>query len=152
MTATIDTNLLVFAVDESSPRHERARRLIEWIATGPQVVHLFWPALMGFVRIVTHPSIFARPLSAEAAEAAVERLIVRPHLRVGGELEHFWTAYRQTSEGVKPRGNLVPDAHLVALMRQAGVSTIWTHDRDFRKFSGITSKDPFTDRYAKGFE
>ena len=44
------------------------------------------------------------------------------------------------------RGNLVPDAHLVALMRQHGVRTIWTHDRDFRKFNGIRVVDPFAQR------
>jgi hypothetical protein len=31
------------------------------------------------------------------------------------------------------------------------VSQIWTRDRDFRKFDGITLKDPFDDRYASGF-
>jgi predicted nucleic acid-binding protein len=52
---------------------------------------------------------------------------------------------------LKPRGNLVPDAHLVALMQQQGVATIWTADRDFRKFDGITVLDPFSDRYRDGF-
>jgi hypothetical protein len=41
------------------------------------------------------------------------------------------------------RGNLVSDAHLVALMVQNGVGTIWTHDRDYRRFSGIEARDPF---------
>jgi predicted nucleic acid-binding protein len=31
----------------------------------------------------------------------------------------------------------------VALMRQHGVSTIWSHDRDFLKFRGIKVQDPF---------
>lgn len=41
------------------------------------------------------------------------------------------------------RGNLVPDAHLVALMHQYGVRTIISHDRDFKKFDGIRVEDPF---------
>ncbi len=36
------------------------------------------------------------------------------------------------------------DAHLVALMNQHGVSTIWTHDVDFRRFDGIRVYDPVT--------
>jgi uncharacterized protein len=44
---------------------------------------------------------------------------------------------------VSPRGNLVPDTHLVALMHQHGVATIWSHDRDLRRFSAITVRDPF---------
>jgi len=152
MTMTIDTNVLVTAVDNSSPHQHRARQLLDWVSEGPHVVHLFWPTLLGFVRIVTHPSIFGQPLSREMAEAAVGRLIDRPHLRVEGELDGFWTAYRRVAADVEPRGNLVPDAHLVALMQQHGGATIWSHDRDFRKFSGITVKDPFDDRYSTGFE
>jgi uncharacterized protein len=41
-----------------------------------------------------------------------------------------------------PRGNLVPDAHVVALMLQHDVPTIYTHDRDFRRFDGIDVIDP----------
>jgi predicted nucleic acid-binding protein len=35
------------------------------------------------------------------------------------------------------------DIDTATLMRQHGVSTIWTHDRDFRRFDGITARDPF---------
>ena len=40
------------------------------------------------------------------------------------------------------RGNLVPDAHLAAVLRQNGIRTIYTHDRDFRKFDFLEVKDP----------
>jgi predicted nucleic acid-binding protein len=60
-----------------------------------------------------------------------------------GEGDGFWSSYRRIADVVKPKGNLVPDAHLVALMHQHGISTIWSHDRDFRKFEGITVRDPF---------
>lgn len=152
MTATVDTNVLVLAVHESHPRQDRARALLEWVAAGPAVVHLFWPALMGFLRIVTHPSIFAHPLDPHDAIAAVDRLVGRPHVRVGGELDDFWASYRRVAGEVTPRGNLVPDAHLVALMHEHGVTTIWSNDRDLRKFGGITVRDPFVERYSRGFE
>lgn len=42
-----------------------------------------------------------------------------------------------------PTGNVVPDAHLVALMLENDVRTIWTSDRDFRRFRGIEVRDPF---------
>jgi uncharacterized protein len=71
---------------------------------------------------------------------------------VVGEGDRFWEMFKRTARSVTPRGNLVPDAHLVALMVEHGVSTIWSGDRDFRKFSGITVKDPFDDAYSAGFE
>ena len=72
MTATVDTDVLVLAVHASHPRQDRARALLDWVAAGPAVVHLFWPALMGFLRIATHPSIFANPLNPDDAIAAVD--------------------------------------------------------------------------------
>ncbi len=41
------------------------------------------------------------------------------------------------------RGNGVPDAHLVALMRQHGVAAIYSRDRGLRAYEGIEVRDPF---------
>ena len=38
-------------------------------------------------------------------------------------------------------GELVPDAHLVALLHQHGVTTLYTHHRDFRKFKRIRVRE-----------
>ena len=40
------------------------------------------------------------------------------------------------------RGNDVPDGHLAALMRQHGVRTVYTRDRDFRRYDGIAMGKP----------
>lgn len=151
MTTTVDTNVLVYAADASSPRQARARDLLQWLASGPAMLHVLWPAVMGFLRIVTHPAVFDDPLGPEEAMDAVDRLVRRPHVRVEGEGAGFWAAYRSTAEGTAPRGNLVPDAHLVALMREQGISTIWSADRDLRRFDGIRVNDPFAPRYDAGF-
>lgn len=66
------------------------------------------------------------------------------HVRTGAEGPRFWSVYRATTADIAPRGNLVPDAHLAALMRQHGVGTIWTRDRGFRQFEGIRVIDPFS--------
>lgn len=41
------------------------------------------------------------------------------------------------------RGNLVPDAHLAALLLQHGVRRLYTVDRDFRKLYFHDVADPF---------
>jgi len=68
------------------------------------------------------------------------RLLARPHIRAAGEGERFWSLYQ--SEGGKARGKAVADTQLVALMREHGVATIYTRDRGFRRFDGITVRDP----------
>jgi len=143
VSATVDANLLLYASDEASGFHVRALELVEEVARGPGLLYLFWPVIMAYLRIATHPAIFHSPLSAEAAGANIGSLLDRPHVLSPGEEDGFWGTYRDVTDGLVVRGNLVSDAHLVALMRQYGVATIWSHDRDFRKFEGITALDPF---------
>ena len=143
MTVTLDTNVLVHASDESSSFHDRAIGLLAALAAGPELVYLFWPVALGYLRIATHPTIFQKPLSAAEATANIDDLVSRPHIRTSGEADGFWGTYRAVTGAVPARGNLVPDAHIVALMLQHGVSTIWSHDRDFLKFPGIKVRDPF---------
>lgn len=141
--STIDANILVYSTAKDSPFHDAAEVLVAQLAVGPDLVYLFWPVLMAYLRIATHPVIANTPLSNEQAETNVMQLIERPHVRVVGEQDQFWAHYRVVAADVRPTSNLVPDAHLVALMLENEVRTIWTHDRDFRKFRGIEVRDPF---------
>lgn len=121
----------------------QAQQLVARFAAGPELGYLFWPVLMGYLRIATHPIVFARPLSLARAAANLDALVQRPHVRVPSEGRDFWLIARAALDEVSAAGNLIPDAHLVALMRAYGVSTIWSADRDLRKFDGIRVKDPF---------
>lgn len=143
MSATLDTNVLLYASDESSPFHAPAIHFLEALARGSELVYLFWPTVTAYLRIATHPAIFASPLAASEAVANVDGLIGLPNVQTAGERERFWSAWRDVVGDAPPSGNLVPDAHLVALMRENGVRTIWTNDRDFRRFDGIDVRDPF---------
>ena len=143
MSVTVDTNVLVYASNEADPLHQRARALIEELAAGPDLVYFFWPALLGYLRIVTHASILPRPLTPDEATRNVAQLLGWPHVRAPGERAGFWDLYRATA-GDHARGNEVPDAHLAALMRQYGVSAIYTRDRSFRRFDGVEVRDPFS--------
>jgi toxin-antitoxin system PIN domain toxin len=143
MSRAIDANVLLYASDASSPQHSRARAVVEEIAAGPGIVYLFWPAVMAYLRLATHPSVFARPLALSEVVANVEALLARPHVRTSGEGEAFWRRFRELATDAQPGGNLVPDAHLVALMVEHGVQTIVTRDRDFRRFPQVSIEDPF---------
>ena len=78
-----------------------------------------------------------------ARRLGVTALLGLPQVRSPDEDVGFWMGLRVVADEVSPRGNLVPDAHLVALMRENGVESIWTRDRDFFKFEGIRVLDPF---------
>ena len=142
MSSTIDGNVLVHASNTDDPLHDAATALVRRLAEGPELVYLFWPVLLGYLRIVTHPGILTNPLSPAIAMRNVDALLDRPHVRAPGEADGFWTIFRGTA-GDRPRGNDVPDAHVAALMRQHGVRLIYTRDRDFRRFDGLDARDPF---------
>lgn len=142
MSATVDANVLIYASNTADPLHEPALELVRRLADGPELVYLFWPTLMAYLRIVTHPAILPRPLGPRDAMRNVEALLDRPHVRAPGEADAFWPIFRAAA-GDRPRGNDVPDAHLAALMRQHGVRLIYSRDRDFRRFDGIDARDPF---------
>lgn len=151
MSQTLDTNVLLYASNDGAPEQERAMALLQHLAAGPDLVVLLWPVVMGYLRIATHPAIFSRPLSHADAVANVDGLVARPHVRLVGEGERLWDIYRGVTSEVPARGNGVPDAHLVALMIEHGISSIWSRDSDFRKYPSITAHDPFADRYGEGF-
>ena len=60
------------------------------------------------------------------------------------EADGFLAIYRKVSGNFPVRGNLVPDAHIAALLFQYGVRKIYTADSDFKKFEFLDVKNPFS--------
>ncbi len=143
---SIDVNLLLYASDEGSPFHSEARAFVESCATGTQLLCLSWTTLMAYLRIATHAAIFRAPLSPSEARHNIENLLALPHVRLLSEDEGFWEVYVEATKGMTVRGNLVPDAHLAALMKQHDVRTIYTNDSDFRRFTFLDVRNPLTSR------
>jgi toxin-antitoxin system PIN domain toxin len=140
---SLDVNVLLYASDRSSDRHARARRFVESCAAGPEILCLAWPTLMSYLRISTHPRIFSSPLSPEEALGNISALIGLPHVRAVSELDGFLDAYNHVAGEVPVRGNLVPDAHVAAILFQHGIRRLYTNDRDFLKFQSLDVRDPF---------
>jgi hypothetical protein len=139
----LDVNVLLYASDESSPHHRRARAFLDECSVGFEVMCFGWSTLMAYLRIATHPRVFGRPLPPRTAMMNVEALLAVPVVRVLAEEEGFWSYYRRVTDPVLARGNLVPDAHLAALLLQHDVRVLYTNDRDFRKFDFLESRNPF---------
>ena len=74
--------------------------------------YLAWPTLMSYLRMTTHPRIFAQPLSPTSALQNIQGLLALPHVRTLSEGEGFFDVYQEITHTMPVRGNLVPDAHL----------------------------------------
>jgi uncharacterized protein len=142
MSFGIDVNILLYASDDTSPFNRKATDFLAQCAAGREVFCLAWVTIASYLRMATHPAIFARPLAHEDAARNMEALLNLPHCRTIGEQDDFWTTYRTVTADVPTRGNLVPDAQLACILVGNGVTTICTHDRDFRKFSFLDVRDP----------
>src|ERR1700687_6340996 len=115
MSATVDANILVYASNQGDPVYPQAIQLLMRLAAGPDLLYLFWPVMLGYLRIVTHPAILPKPLSARDATANAEALLQRSHVRTPGEADGFWEVLRPTSRDLA-RGNDGPEANLITPM------------------------------------
>ena len=142
MSFGVDVNILLYASDARTPLHGKATEFLARCAANREVFCLAWVTVMSYLRMSTHPAIFARPLTHDEALRNVEALLNLPHCRAIGEEDGFWEAYCKVTAEVPTRGNLVPDAQLASILLGHGVTTIYTHDRDFRKFPFLDVRDP----------
>jgi toxin-antitoxin system PIN domain toxin len=141
---SVDANVLLYASDASSPFHGESRAFLDCCVQRAEIFCLGWITIMAYLRISTHPSIFAAPLSPEEARQNVAQLLSLPQVRVIAEEEGFWNIYLEATRGISVRGNLVPDSHLAALLKQHDVKTLYTLDADFRRFSFLDVRNPLS--------
>lgn len=143
MSQSLDVNVLLYASDRDSPFHEAARRVIEELSRGTELTFVAWVTVLSYLRMATHPGIFRRPLLMNEAAANMTAFLSLPSVRVLSEADDFWQVFLSVIGEVPVRGNLVPDAHLVAILRQHGIRRVVTGDRDFLKFRNVDVIDPF---------
>ncbi len=139
----VDANILLYAVDEASPFHQRASTWLTRQLNGARRVGFPWQSLVAFVRISTHEQASARPLTpGQAARFIADWLepevswIPREgpgHMRI---LTDLITRYQL-------RGNVISDAHLAALAIEHGLE-VCSNDSDFARFSELRWVNPVT--------
>jgi uncharacterized protein len=139
----VDVNVLLYASDQNNPHYLPALKFLESRSEDPELFCLAWSTLMSYLRITTHPGIFASPLSPDEALGNIENLLSLPRVRVITEQEGFLALYKKVTASFIVRGNLVPDAHLAVLFLQHDIRILYTADADFRKFDFLQTRNPF---------
>jgi hypothetical protein len=138
----VDTNVLVYAHREDSAWHEPAFARVRELAEGRAPWAIAWPCLHEFLAIVTHPRIYAPPTPLVTAVDQVAAWLESPTLVLLSEGEGYWAVLRGLLEAGKVTGPLVHDARVAALCLYHGVRELWTADRDFGRFPGLTVRNP----------
>jgi hypothetical protein len=140
----VDTNILIYAADRASTHHKQARSLLESYTARGEPWAITWSVVYEFLRVVTHPRVFESPWSTAEALEFVSILLDAPSLVVLSEgTQHLAVLQDLLDEQPATAGNLLHDAHLVALMREHGIRRIQTLDKDFDQFADIERLNPF---------
>jgi len=139
----VDANLLVYAHVEDFAEHETARSWLDEQLAGTAKVGLPWESLVTFVRLVTNPRVFPRPLSApQAMEQAYDWLSRSPAWCPSPTPRHCELLADLVAVG-GIRADLVPDAHLAAIAIGHGL-TLMSNDADFARFPSLRWENPLT--------
>lgn len=139
----VDTNVLLYAADSTSPAHDACRERIEAWRRQAAPWFLTWGICYEFLRVATHPRVFARPWSADAARGFLDALFASPALTLLVPTVRHADVQRQTLDELPDlRGNLMHDLHTAVLMREHGIGRIVTRDTDFHRFPFLEVVDP----------
>lgn len=137
----LDLNILIYAMDESSPRHHAARDWLDETLSGSDTLAVAWHVLIGFVRLSTRSVVFARPLTVDEAFDVVDQWLQQPCVTVLHPTERHASVLRGLLAPLGTAGNLTSDAHLAALAIEYGAELCST-DVDFSRFAGVRWIDP----------
>jgi toxin-antitoxin system PIN domain toxin len=139
----VDTNVLVYAADRSSPDHLRCREQLERWRSAPEPWYLTWGIIYEFLRVTTHPRVLRRPWTLHEAWAFISALRAAQSLAILVEGERHEAVLEEIASKLPDlRGNLVHDAHTAVLMREHGIHRIVTRDMDFHRFDFLEVRDP----------
>jgi hypothetical protein len=136
-----DSNILVYAFRADCPEHQRARAWLEQALDGPGPLALCSAAVVGFVRVVTHPRVFRPPSETSAALSFVEALWSSSVTHAVEPGPSHREIFAELCSLTRASGNDIPDVHLAAVAVESG-SELISHDQAFGRFRGLRWSDP----------
>jgi uncharacterized protein len=138
----VDTNILVYAHRGESPWHTIAKPRVIELAEGPGPWMIPWQCLYEFFSVTTNSRIWKTPTPPAAALKQIETWLGSPSLVVAAEGPDHWSQLRDVARTSGIAGPKIHDAHIAALCREHGVTTLWSADRDFSRFVGLKVVNP----------
>ena len=130
----VDTNILIYAHREDSPKHSAAKRRLESLADSADMWGIPVFCLGEFIRVITHRRLFNSPHTASEACDALANLLSLNNVTVLMPSADFPTLLAETVRKFDTTGNLVFDAQIAALCLDCRVTALVTEDRDFDRF------------------
>ena len=137
----IDTNLLLYAYDESSDAHTKASSWLEQQFAGKDLVALSWQSITAFIRISTNPRAYVSPFTVQEVTGIVSDWLAHDSVVILAPTDRYWNILKILLQEGQASGPLAMDAHLAALAIEHG-ATLCTTDRDFSRFPRLRTFNP----------
>ena len=136
-----DLNLLLYAHDAASTRHDAARAWWGDLLNGTERIGVPWLVAAGFVRLATSTHVMGQPATTEQALDTVESWFRLPHISPLNPGPQHLTLLRRALAGAGVGGDLVTDAHIAALAMEYQAE-VHSNDADFSRFPGLRWRNP----------
>lgn len=139
----VDSNLLIYAANAEFPGRQQMRKLLSEWSGSSEAWCITWSVVYEFMRVATHPAIFAHPLTFAEAWSFIESLFRSPSFGVLTETDRHAAVVRDlTREYPRISGNRLHDLHIAAILRENGVAEIRTADSGFHEFKFLRVVNP----------
>jgi hypothetical protein len=108
---------------------------------GDRRVGMPWESLTAFVRLVTNPRAFPRPLAPGDAWDLVDEWLAAPVAWIPVPTDRHAAVLGDLVRRYRLAGNIVPDAHLAAIALEHGAEIV-SADTDFARFTELRWSNP----------
>lgn len=139
----LDVNVLVAAFRQDHPHHSVARPWLIAALEADQPIVVPDSVWVGFVRVVTHPTVFAQPSPIEETSEFIDAVCRAPAFAIVTPPTDAPARLAELCRDSQATGNLVPDAWIAVIALALGAA-VATFDRDFRRFDGLRIVTPST--------
>jgi hypothetical protein len=136
-----DANLLLYAYDSNSDRHQPAGLWLRQILSGADTVGLSWLSIGAFLRIATNSRLGRSQLPMTLAISIVDEWLAMRAVRLIVPGEGHWAILKELLIGGRVRGPVTTEAQLAALTIEHG-AMLHTADHDFARFPGLRWVNP----------
>ena len=139
----LDVNILIYAVNQDTPLHRKAKTWLEGALEGKETVGISWNVLLAFLRVTTRAGLFRNPLPISNAFDVIEAWLEQPSVVVVQAGPRHARILRDLLVAAGTGGNLTSDAHLAALALEHEAE-LCSSDGDFARFPHLRWQNPLT--------
>ena len=151
-TIAVDTNILIDAWSKESPLHQQAAELMDSLEFGTSEWAIPDSCLYEYYQSVTSSKKFQNPATPKEALERIEFWLALPHVAIlcefADEHEDHWACLTDILDYGEFKGLDVFDAHVAAICITHRVGELWTQDKGYRRFKGLTIRNPLKSERA----